>query len=358
MSLPLPIQGRGASHNPANRFVPIDIIPDEDHDPREDPSPTTQFLKDFTKSIIATNDSPDVGFTHSLNPYRGCEHGCVYCYARPTHEYFGLSAGLDFETKIFVKESAPELLRKELSKKSWKQGGGKTISIGGVTDPYQPIERKLKLTRRCLQVLLDFRNPTAIVTKNHLVTRDIDILQELAKFNASAVFVSVTTLDPELSSKMEPRTASPRRRLDAIRELSSAGIPTGVMVAPCIPGLTDHEIPGILQAARDAGASAAGFVPVRLPGAVAPLFEQWLTQHFPDRKNKILNRIRDMRAGNLNDPNFTTRMQGSGQHADQLHDLFHLAKRRFGYPDHGPDLCADHFRIPPDLDQPMLFQEE
>src|SRR5688500_7998971 len=222
------MKGRGASWNPQNRFETIEYVRDEEA-PLEDEAPGTIYLRDPTRTIITTNDSPDVGFDASINPYRGCEHGCIYCFARPTHEYLGMSAGLDFETKILVKEDAPQLLREELNAKSWEP---KTIAISGVTDPYQPIERKLEITRRILGVLADFRNPVGIITKNHLVTRDIDHLQELARFNATRVFLSITTLDANLANTMEPRAATPELRLDAVARLSKAGIPVGVMVAP------------------------------------------------------------------------------------------------------------------------------
>ncbi|HWF18874.1 MAG TPA: PA0069 family radical SAM protein, partial [Verrucomicrobiae bacterium] len=267
-SKPNVIPHRGASENLPNRFEKIHLERDEDWNPDEDVLPQTQFLRDHSSTIIATNDSPDVGFEASVNPYRGCEHGCIYCYARPTHEYLGFSAGLDFETRIMVKDRAPELLRAELSSPKWKP---KTISISGVTDCYQPVERKLKLTRGCLQVLAEFRNPVGIVTKNHLVTRDIDVLSELARYNCSVVFVSVTTLDTDLRKVMEPRTSPPASRLAAIEALANAGIPVGVMVAPVVPGLTDHEMPNILAAAVKAGAKFAGYVTLRLPYAVAPL---------------------------------------------------------------------------------------
>src|SRR4051812_22970277 len=225
---------RGAAENPPNRFEKIHLERDEEWNPEEDPLPRTQFLKDSSKTIIAYNDSPDIGFEASVNPYRGCEHGCIYCFARPFHEYLGFSAGLDFETKIMVKENAPQLLREELSSPKWKP---QLIAMSGVTDCYQPVERKLKLTRGCLQVLAEFRNPVGIVTKNHLVTRDIDHLSELARHNAAIVFISLTTLDTELRKLMEPRTSPPAARLDAIRQLSKAGIPVGILMAPMIPGL-------------------------------------------------------------------------------------------------------------------------
>jgi DNA repair photolyase len=254
-----------------------------DYDPEQDPLPQTQFFRDRTSSIITYNDSSDVGFEASINPYRGCEHGCIYCYARPFHEYLGLSSGLDFETKIMVKEDAPGLLRKELSSPKWKP---QMIAISGVTDCYQPVERRLKITRGCLEVLAEFRNPVGIVTKNALVTRDVDLLAQLARHRAAAVFVSLTTLDAELRKVMEPRTSPPAARLAAIKTLSEAGIPVGVLIGPVIPGLTDHEIPALVEAAAQAGARAAGYIMLRLPHAVAPLFDQWLTAHFPGKKTK------------------------------------------------------------------------
>lgn len=337
------IPARGAGGNPTNRFEKIHLERDEDWNPEEDVSPRTIFLKDHSNTIIAYNDSPDIGFEASINPYRGCEHGCIYCYARPTHEYLGFSSGLDFETKIMVKERAPELLREELSKPKWKP---QTIAISGVTDCYQPVERKLKLTRRCLEVLAEFHNPVGIVTKNNLVARDIDVLKRLADFDCVAVFISVTTLDTDLRKVMEPRTSPPASRLATIEALSKAGVPVGVLVAPVIPGLTDHEMPKILEAAVKAGAKYAGYVPLRLPYAVAPLFEQWLGQHFPDRKEKVLNRIRSIREGKLNDPNFGSRMRGDGIFAEQIERMFDVACRKAGLPSDHLKLSTAHFRRP------------
>jgi DNA repair photolyase len=337
------ITGRGAAQNPSNRFEKIHLEPDEDWNPAETGAPRTQFFRDSTQTFITHNNSPDVGFETSINPYRGCEHGCIYCFARPTHEYLGFSAGLDFESRIMVKEDGPELLRKELASRKWKP---QTIVMSGVTDCYQPIERKLRLTRRCLEVLAEFRNPVAIITKNHLVTRDIDLLGELARHNAAIVNVSITTLDPQLTPRLEPRAALPAHRLDAVRQLSAAGIPVNVMVAPVIPAITDHEMPRIIEAAAEAGAVSAGFVPVRLPWAVAPLFENWLTRHFPDRKEKVLNRIREMRGGKLNDPNFGSRMRGRGIFAEQIEKIFDVACRRTGLPKRHVELSAAAFRVP------------
>jgi len=337
------IRGRGAARNPPNRFEQIAYAPDPDAIDPEDPAPDTQFFKDPSRSLITVNDSPDVGFEASINPYRGCEHGCIYCYARPTHEYLGFSAGLDFETKILVKEDAPELLRRELSLPRWKP---QVLAISGVTDPYQPVERRLKLTRRCLEVLAEFRNPVVIITKNHLVTRDLDLLAELARHEAATVYLSVTTLDAGLARTMEPRTSQPTRRLAAIETLSRAGVPTGVLVAPVIPGLTDTELPAIISAAAKAGARCAGYVLLRLPHAVAPLFEAWLTDHRPARKDKVLNRIRAIRGGRLNDPRFGSRMKGEGIFAEQIADIFALACRKAGIGSGGPGLSTAAFRRP------------
>ena len=337
-----PPKGRGASWNPQNRFERLAYVPDEDAQPDET-APQTVYLRDPTRTIIARNDSPDVGFETSVNPYRGCEHGCIYCFARPSHEYLGFSAGLDFETKILVKEDAPDLLREELMKKSWTP---QTIMISGVTDPYQPIERKLEITRRCLQVLAEFRNPVGIITKNHLVARDVDILAELAQYNAVSVHVSITTLDASVARIMEPRTSSPQLRLEAIETLSKAGVPAGVMVAPVVPAITDFEMPAILRAARDAGAKSAGFVMLRLPWAVAPLFEKWLEEHFPDRKEKVLNRVRDMRGGKLYDAQWGVRGRGTGVFADQIESVFDIACRKLGLNEKTRGLSAESFRRP------------
>jgi DNA repair photolyase len=338
----LTIRGRGAAGNPGNRFEQTSYVVSEWDEP-EDPSRDTVFLKDTTRSIITYNDSPDVGFDASINPYRGCEHGCIYCFARPNHEYLGFSAGLDFESRILVKEDAPELLRDELMSPRWKP---QPIAISGVTDAFQPIERRLGLTRRCLQVLAEFRNPVVIITKNELVTRDIDLLSDLSRHDGAIVYVSVTTLDGSLTGQLEPRASQPGRRIAAIEALASAGIPTGVMVAPVIPGLTDHEMPAILAAAAKAGAVAAGYVPLRLPYGVAPLFEEWLEIHFPLQKEKILGRIRELRGGKLNDPNFKSRMRAEGPYADHMRQLFEVSCRKSGINSPKPTLNAESFRRP------------
>ncbi|HQR05878.1 MAG TPA: PA0069 family radical SAM protein [Gemmatales bacterium] len=348
----LPIKGRGTSDNPVNRFVPIHYEMDEELPEEDRPSPKTRFFVDQSRSILSRNNSPDIPFDYSLNPYRGCEHGCIYCYARPTHEYYGLSSGLDFETQIMVKLDAAKLLRKELMKPSWK---GESINLSGVTDCYQPIERKLQLTRQCLKVMVEFRQPTMAITKSRLIIRDIDLLSELAKVDAVDVALSVTSLDDSLASQLEPRATRPGGRLAAIRELAAAGIPVGIMIAPVIPGLNDHEMPDILAAAYEAGARYAGFIPLRLPYAIKELFAGWLEQHFPNSKEKVLNRLRDLRGGQLNDPNFGSRMRGQGIWADVLRQQFRVHKKRLGYPTSLPPLSKEAFRRP-GMRQGVLFE--
>ena len=342
------IHGRGASWSPANRFEKLHIdlndldVIDVSYETEERPRRGTQYFIDGTKSIITRNNSPDVGFETSLNPYRGCEHGCIYCYARPTHEYLGFSAGLDFESKIIVKKNAPDLLRAELESPHWRP---QTLVMSGVTDPYQPVERKLGITRGCLEVLAKFRNPVAIITKNRLVTRDIDLLRDLATHNAAAVNISVTSLDSSLQRVLEPRTSPPRARLDAIEQLRSAGVPIGVMVAPIIPGLTDHEVPRILDACARAGAQFAAYTIVRLPWAVAPLFEHWLEEHFPDRKEKVLGRIRHLRGDRLNNSQWHRRMTGQGIFAEQIASMFTVSCKRNRMCER-PKLSCASFRRP------------
>src|SRR6267378_4200955 len=334
-------RGRGAGGNPPNRFEKIRLERDENWNPQEDPSPKTQFLRDLSQTIISYNDSPDIPFDAGINTYRGCEHGCSYCYARNTHEYLGFSAGLDFETKIMVKENAPELLRRELSSPKWKP---QTLAMSGVTDCYQPIERRLQLTRRCLAVLAEFRNPVCIITKNYLVTRDIDLLRDLAAHHAVTVHLSINSLDAGLARRLEPRAASPKLRLAAVEALSKAGVPVGVLVAPVIPALNDHEMPAVLQAAKAAGAGWAGTEVLRLPLTVAPVFEQWLEQNFPEKKDKVLGRIRAIRGGKLNDARFGSRMRGEGIFADQISQMFDVARRKVGLAEHGPELSKAAFR--------------
>ncbi|TAH37326.1 MAG: PA0069 family radical SAM protein [Planctomycetota bacterium] len=351
MSTPPGPRGRGAAANPENRFEALGYTRYPEADLEEEIAPQTQLLRDHSRSIIAYNDSPDIGFAASINPYRGCEHGCVYCYARPTHEYLGFSAGLDFESRILVKEDAPELLRAELSAPRWRP---QLVALSGVTDPYQPAERRLRLTRRCLEVLAEFRNPAGVVTKSHLVTRDADVLGELARHHAASVFLSVTTLDEALSGTLEPRAARPQRRLDAIARLSQAGIPTGVLVAPVIPGLTEHELPAILQAAARAGARSAGYVVLRLPFGLKDIFLEWLERHRPGSKDKVVRRIESLRDGRLNDTAFGRRQRGTGPYAERIRSLFQLGCARAGLSAQPPPVSAAAFRRP-GAAQALLF---
>jgi DNA repair photolyase len=335
-------KGRGSPVNPANRFEALRYEhTSDDQEPVEEGPNRTQFFRDDTQSIISHNESPDVGFEVSVNPYRGCEHGCAYCYARPTHEYLGFSAGLDFESKIVVKMNAGELLRAALSKPTWQP---QTLVLSGVTDCYQPVERKLRLTRSCLEVLEEMRHPAAIVTKNQLVTRDIDLLASLASYQAAGVTLSVTSLDNELAQRLEPRASMPLARLAAIRSLADAGIPVTVNVAPIIPGLNDHEMPAILAAAAEHGATCAYYTLIRLPLAVADVFKAWLATHFPERQALILGRIREIHNGKLNSSDFGDRMHGQGPIAEQIRNLFHTVSRRVGLSQESPELNTRAFR--------------
>jgi len=346
------IWGRGSSDNPQNRFEGHYTDYDLDEETGEKPAPETRLYRDDTEEIIASNTSPDIPFEASLNPYRGCEHGCIYCYARPTHEFLGFSAGLDFESRIMVKYDAAEKLRNRFASKNWIP---KVIAMSGVTDPYQPAERELKITRSCLQVFADCLNPVSIITKNYLVTRDIDYLKTLAEYNAAHVTLSITTLDRDLARIMEPRTSQPYRRLKAIEELAEAGISTGVNVAPIIPGLTDHECANILESARDAGVVTAGYTVVRLPYGVKDLFSKWLEQHFPDRKDKVLNRIKDMRGGKLNVSEYGERFRGKGNFARQIRDLFKVQVEKLGFNKEKPALATKNFKRPLKNGQMKLF---
>ncbi len=342
LEAPVAVKGRGALSNPASRFEKFQYERDPDF-LEDEPAPATVFYKDPTRQIITRNDSPDVLFETSVNPYRGCEHGCIYCFARPTHEYLGFSAGLDFETKILVKEDAPSLLREELNSPRWTP---KVIAMSGVTDCYQPIERKLQLTRGCLEVLAEFRNPVAIITKNQLVARDADFLGELARFDAATVCISITTLDPELARILEPRTSTPENRLAAIRTLAAAGVPVSVLTAPIIPAINDHEIPSIIAAAVTAGATSAGYTLLRLPYGLGPLFEEWLQAHFPDRVEKVMNRVKSIRDGKINDSRWGSRMHGEGQFAEQIKQLFDISCRKAGIAARTFNLSAASFRRP------------
>ena len=340
---PATIKGRGAADNPANRFEKCWTERDPEWNSEEDPAPNTEFYRDRTRTIITYNESPDLGFSASLNAYRGCEHGCIYCYARPYHEYLGLSAGLDFETKIFVKENAPELLREELASKKWQP---QILMMSGVTDCYQPIERRLKLTRRCLEVLVECRNPVGVITKSALVARDVDLFQELATYKAASVCLSITSLDPHLANMMEPRASSPAARLEAVRLLSAAGVQVSINIAPVIPSINDHEIPSILKAAADAGAVSAGFVLLRLPFGLKGVFDDWLTRHFPDRKEKVLHRLRETQNGKLYDSSWRVRQTGTGEYAEQLMELFRVGKVKAGLTGRSYELSTAAFRRP------------
>lgn len=335
-----PKRGRGASDNPINRFEGHYVDYELDEETGEKPTQKLHLFKDDTKNIISFNKSPDIPFEAGLNPYRGCEHGCIYCYARPFHEYLGFSVGLDFETKIVVKYDAPELLRKTFKSPKWDP---QTVALSGITDVYQPLEKKLEITRRCLEVFAEFKNPVGIITKNHLITRDIDHLKKLAEFDCVKVAISITSLDKKITEIMEPRTSRPLRRLKAIEKLAEAGIPVSVNVAPIIPGLTDHELPDILRAAREAGATNAGYIVLRLPYKVKDLFLDWLEQHFPDRKEKIKNRLYDMRGGKLYDSEWGQRMKGEGIFSDQIKKLFEIQTSRLGLNETKKPLTIEHF---------------
>lgn len=339
---------RGTRKNPPNRFEALEFVPDPGHEVAD---PRTEFLRDASQSIISRHDSPDLSFKASLNPYRGCEHGCPYCYARPYHEFLGFSAGLDFEQKIVVKPGAAEILRGELASPKWRP---EPLALSGVTDCYQPVERSLRLTRACLEVLADFRNPVGIVTKNFLVTRDIDLLKKLAAFRAVSVHISVTTLDADLASKMEPRASRPNHRLEAIQKLSEAGIPVGVLLAPIIPGLNEHEIPSILRAARKAGATRANYTLLRLPHGVKKIFLDWVAESLPGSAAKIENRIREVRGGDLSDHRFGSRMRGEGDAARRIEHLFRITAAREGFRVTPFDLAIEYFRNP-DEAQLRLF---
>ncbi len=338
-----PVRGRGTSANPTGRFERLAIEPDPEAQLLADDVVPTEYYRDTSRTVISKNDSPDIPYTFSLNPYRGCEHGCIYCYARPYHEYLGLSAGLDFETKILVKKDAPACLAQELAARSWQ---AEPLALSGVTDPYQPAERRLRLTRRCLEVAVECRQPVEIVTKSGLVGRDADLLAELAAHRAASVSLTITTLDERLRRTLEPRASSADVRLDAVARLARAGVPVGVMVAPVIPGLTDHEIPRILQRAGEAGASWAAYTLLRLPHGVASLFESWLETHVPAQRAKVLGRIRSVRGGELTDACFGSRMRGDGPLADLAADLFHASRERAGLTAHRAPLSSAAFRRP------------
>jgi DNA repair photolyase len=346
-----PIKGRGSACNPKNRFLDTELVYDADKETGRLDKPKTVLLRDHTSKIISTNNSPDIGFDVSVNPYRGCEHGCVYCYARPTHEFLGMSAGLDFESKIVVKYDAAKLLRKTLSEKKWKP---QTLVMSGVTDPYQPIEKKLRITRGCVEVLAECNHPLVIITKNYLVTRDIDLLAMLAEIGAVKVVISITSLDKIITDTMEPRTSRPQKRLKAVRELTEAGIPVHVNIAPVIPGLTDNEIVPIMEASAEAGATSVSCNIVRLPYGVKDIFVKWLEDHHPNRKDKIINRIKSLREGKLNRSEFGERFRGVGPFADQIRQLVEIHSKKLGMNQNRLPLNSAQFKRP-QTDQLTLF---
>lgn len=351
-------KGRGAQIDPTNRFFTTRLDQDIERESWEDigeKSLKTLVSYDNSKTILTQNKSPDVGFRFSINPYRGCEHGCSYCYARPTHENLGFNAGIDFESKIVIKPDAPKLLREALMKPSWQP---EVIVMSGVTDCYQPLERKFRLTRGCLEVLREFQNPTALISKNFLITRDIDIFAAMAEKNLLNITISITSLDAELISKMEPRTSPPKLRLEAIRLLSEAGVPVNVNVAPIIPGLTDKEVPRILEAAAKAGARSAEYVMLRLPWTVRPIFVDWLETHFPLRAQHVRTQIEDVRDGDLYDTRWGSRMKGEGAYALQLETMFKIFRKKFGLDGGLPQLDTHHFRRPGTYIQRELFSDD
>ena len=339
-------KGRGAASNRSGRYERHQREAFDDGwgtiDEAEAPL-RTEVRPDTSRTVITRNDSPDIGFDRSINVYRGCEHGCVYCYARPTHAYLGLSPGQDFESRIFAKHDAPAQLERELARPGYQC---RMIAMGTNTDPYQPTERRLALTRGVLEVLERYDHPVGIVTKSALVTRDADILSRMARRRLAAVSISVTTRDRDIARTMEPRASTPAKRLEAIRALRDAGVPVGVIVAPIVPGLTDHEIESILEAARDAGADRAGYVVLRLPREVREIFLEWLSVHAPDKAKRVVSLLQGMRAGRLNDPNFGTRMSGSGPYAELIAARFAAATRRLGLERRGPTLDTGRFRPP------------
>jgi DNA repair photolyase len=346
-------KGRGSHIRPPNRFTRIHLQVLEEEGPPPPHGPRTQYLLERAGSIVSENHSPDVPFRYSINPYRGCLHGCSYCYARPTHEYLGFDAGLDFETKIVVKLNAPELFRDFLARDSWEP---EPVVLSGVTDCYQPAERHFRLTRRCLEVACEAGQPMSLITKNALVLRDLDLLRGMAGGSLVHVTVSVTTLDAALARSMEPRTSTPEARLRAVRALAGAGVPVRVLVAPVIPGLNDCEIPAILRAAAESGAGAAGYVLLRLPLAVAPVFREWLGRVRPEQASRVEGRVRGMRGGKLNNAEFGRRMCGTGPMAEQIGQMFRLFARRYGLDGGLPPHDRTRFRRPrPRSGQLWLF---
>jgi DNA repair photolyase len=342
----LPRKGRGAVRNVPGRFQRRRIVPVDDGWGSLDEPATpleTVVTPESPRTILSRNDSPDIPFDRSINPYKGCEHGCVYCFARPSHSFLDLSPGLDFESRIFSKPTAPELLRHELSRRGYRC---RAVALGANTDPYQPVEEELGITRGILEVLREFRHPVIVVTKSHRVLRDLDLLGAMARDGLAGVYLSITTLDRKLARRMEPRAPTPERRLQAIRALAEAGVPVGVLASPMIPGLNDSELDRILEAAAAAGARSANYILVRLPHEVKELFEDWLNTHYAGRADKILNRIREARGGELNDPRFGSRMKGAGKHAELLRRRFDLAIRRLGLNERRWKPDCSKFRVP------------
>lgn len=343
-AIPRPIKGRGAASNVMHRFsTEARVAVDDGWDAPEAPLPKTRLLVDRAHSIISHNDSPDISFSQSINPYRGCEHGCIYCYARPTHAFLGLSPGLDFETEIFSKPDAPSLLRQELAKRDYVC---QTIALGTATDAYQPFERQSRLTRQILEILLETRHPVSAITKSSLITRDRDVWQALAEFGIGHVAISLTTLNGELARQLEPRASAPQARLSAIRQLSEAGIPVSVIVAPVIPGINDHELESILNAASEHGASSASYTILRLPHEVAGLFRSWLEWHAPSKAARVMSILYDLRGQRANDPRFGSRMTGLGHFASLIRQRFALACRRHGLAETPPTLDTRQFIAP------------
>jgi DNA repair photolyase len=357
-SLPPTLKGRGSVANPANRFDRLHVADDpewldeETGTERLERKVKTEFFTDDSQSVVANNTSPDLPFSYSVNPYRGCEHGCTYCYARPYHEYLGWSCGLDFESKIVVKRDAPALLEKWLMRPAWVP---EPIMFSGVTDCYQPVERRLKITRGCLEVCSRFGQPVGIITKNALIARDVDVLRELAERTLVHTTLSITTVDPHLARTMEPRASTPAARLKAIEALAKAGIPVGVNSAPIIPGLNDHEIPQILQSARDAGATAAGYILLRLPYQVKDVFLDWVDREFPDRAAKVRHAIESTRDGKLNVVEWGARMKGSGWRAELIEQVFRQTRDRLGMTTRWLPLATHHFQRPAPGGQLELF---
>lgn len=322
------IKGRGAQFNTANPYLKNEYatVHIEGVDEEWIPDEQTEYLEEFSKKLVNKVESPDIGLMYSMNPYQGCEHGCIYCYARNSHQYWGLSAGLDFERKIIVKKNAPELLKKLFDDPKWKPS---PIMFSGNTDCYQPVERKLQITKRMLEVLLKYKHPVSLITKNSLILRDLDLLQQLAKDNLVNVSVSITSLDESLRLKLEPRTATAKRRLEVVKNLSGAGIPVNVMIAPIIPGLNDHEIPSIMKASAENGASSAGYTIVRLNGSIGNIFTDWIHKNFPDKAEKVLHQIAACHGGNLNDSRYSKRMRGEGKIAEAIRNLFIVSRRKY-----------------------------